>query len=174
MRSSLDNSNAKSVSYTDIIKKYEMRPRMDGTYFSEGDAVEDQNEDYQPCKQIFLLLPKGTYSRFQQLKQDQYWHHYIGGPLTVVKVQKDKEGNCKFKKMLFGRNIMENHKFCLHMKKGTIVAAYPNNETKFAVYGCTLVPATDPQSLELVSEEQLLKLVPEAENEMVALTQPTK
>ena len=127
---------------------------------------------------IYFVVPKGKRSHMHILQSNEMWHFYLGRPLTVVEIAPDGT----LKKTTLGQNILNGHTLQHVVPKGSWFGSYPTNdydgdggvgdEHDYSLVGCTVAPGFDFSDFELGTREQLLKLFPQHEEELMRLTPP--
>merc|ERR1712087_11098 len=127
---------------------------------------------------IYFVVPKGKRSHMHILQSNEMWHFYLGRPLTVVEIAPDGT----LKKTTLGQNVLNGHTLQHVVPKGSWFGSYPTNdydgdggvgdEHDYSLVGCTVAPGFDFSDFELGTREQLLKLFPQHEEELMRLTPP--
>ena len=99
------------------IDKLDLEPHVEGGYFKETyRSIENIDKHALPerfsddrsfCTAIHFLLHNDDFSAFHRIKQDELWHFYIGDPLVVHII--DRERN--YSQIKLGKNLDDGEVF---------------------------------------------------------------
>ena len=106
---------------------------------------------------IFYLLERGGVSRLHRLRSDEMWHHYLGGPLTVVELPAQPLGAVR--ETTLGPDLLAGQRVQHTVAAGTLFgAAMPAEAAEpYALVGCTVHPGFDFAEFELAERGALLE-----------------
>ncbi len=159
-----------------LIKNLELIPHPEGGYFketyrSEGfiphNVIKDKfNGDRSYCTGIYFLLTSDTFSALHRIKQDEMWHFYDGGSLTVHIIT--PEG--KYDKIILGNNFENGEVPQAVVPAGSWFGATVTNENDYAFVGCTVSPGFDFEDFELAKEKHLSNIFPKHKTLIKSLT----
>jgi predicted cupin superfamily sugar epimerase len=105
---------------------------------------------------IYFLLAGTDFSALHRLKQDEVWHFYDGGPLTVHVL--DEAGG--YAPLKLGRRLDQGEAPQAVVRAGCYFGAALDDPAGFALAGCTVAPGFDFADFEIPTREQLLRLYP--------------
>lgn len=159
-----------------LIKNLELIPHPEGgyykeTYRSEGsipkDALKNKfNGERSYCTGIYFMLTSDTFSALHRIKQDEMWHFYDGGPLTVHVIT--PKG--KYYTISLGRDFENGEVPQAVVPAGSWFGASVTNPNDYSFVGCTVSPGFDFQDFELAKERELIKRFPEHTTLIKSLT----
>ena len=107
---------------------------------------------------IYYLLLQDQKSKLHRIKSDELWHFYLGGPLTLVGI--DKRGAPY--EVTLGQDIQAGQKLQHAVPAGHWFAATPTVGSEFSFVGCTVAPGFDFAEFEMGKRDQLLLQYPQA------------
>jgi uncharacterized protein len=116
---------------------------------------------------IYYLLEGKDISVFHRIhKCDEMWHFYSGTPvwLHVIDINGELFAN------YLGNNIQDNEQPQVLVKAGSWMGAYLNDESSYALLGCTVSPGYNPRDFELGRRDELLTMYPQYEPIIKRLT----
>jgi len=164
------------ISIEDLISFYQLQPHPEGGYFKEtyrgAEKISQQalpkrfSGDRHISTAIYFLIPAGKKSHLHCIKSDEVWHFYLGGPMTLVQISPSG----KVHKIILGQDLKSGQKIQHVVPQGHWFGAYPNPESTFSFVGCTVAPGFDFSDFEMGKRDELLKLFPQAKEEIVLLT----
>jgi predicted cupin superfamily sugar epimerase len=141
------------------------------TYRSEGvipkEALPDifnGNRCYATA--IYFLLRTGEFSAFHRIASDETWHFYAGQALVVAEITLDG----RLHKTELGAELGTGQLLQYTVKAGNWFGSYTTAANSFSLVGCTVAPGFDFEDFEMPSRGELLKLFPQHEEVIVALT----
>lgn len=108
---------------------------------------------------IYYLLPGNEFSAFHRIKQDEIWHFYDGSALTLHIIDRD----ARHTTLQLGDKVEEGETFQAVIKAGDLFAATVQDNTSYALIGCTVAPGFEFADFEAPSRDTLLKHYPEHE-----------
>ena len=152
-----------------LINKLELESHPEGGFFKEiyrskgvisksslpGNFSGDRNY----CTGIYFLLTSNTFSAFHKINQDEMWHYYEGGPITIHMI--DNEGVYHSQKL--GLNIEEGEQPQYTVPAEVWFAANVNEADSYTLVGCTVSPGFDFADFELADPEKLILSFPKHE-----------
>ncbi|PLX17389.1 MAG: hypothetical protein C0599_13680 [Salinivirgaceae bacterium] len=150
-----------------IIENFDLKPHPEGGYYRENYrsniniAEKNLPENFSGRRSlatsILFLLPKGSFSSFHKLKQDEIWYFHAGeGPILHC-IAPDHT----YTKYKMGSGINRNEVPQLTIPAGTFFAA--ETTKKFSFSGCMVTPGFDFADFDMPTAAQLIKLFPEHE-----------
>jgi uncharacterized protein len=106
-------------------RTWESKEQIDGTSRPFGTA-------------IYALFSNevDSFSALHLLDADEVWHHYLGDPLSVVLLHPDGSHEV----VILGDDLAAGHRPQLVIESGTWMGACVDNESEYALIGCTMAP----------------------------------
>ena len=104
---------------------------------------------------IYFLLEESDFSALHRLQQDELWHFYDGGKLTIHVI--DPAGH--YSAIGLGRNVETDEQPMAVVKAGCLFGATVETKT-FSLVGCTAAPGFEFKDFELPSRAELLEQYP--------------
>src|SRR5690348_2628339 len=160
------------MSADELIKRLNLKPHPEGGYFSEtyrsSGTIQSSStgqKDRAFSTAIYYMLVEGSRSRFHRLSSDEVFHFYMGDPVTWVLL--GMEGA---KKVVLGNDLKKGQQFQLVIPAGTWFGGYLNEGGKYALMGTTVAPGFDFADFVLAKREELLRLFPIAELDILKLS----
>jgi uncharacterized protein len=161
------------------IEKLGLQPHPEGGWFREVYRAEESigktslPDRYSSGRNfstsIYYLLEKNGKSNFHRIKTDEIWHFYTGN--SAIEIVLIVGGNIQRK--LLGPDFENEQVFQLVIPKNTWFAAHLDNKQSYALIGCTVSPGFDFDDFELARHEDLIRLFPGLENEILKFTGQT-
>jgi len=152
-----------NVTVDSLITHLNLKPHPEGGFYVEtyrSDTMVDvETKKRSACTAIFFLLPSGTSSHFHRLTCDELWHFYLGGPLTIVELDNDTK---EPRTIILGQNVLEGHKLQKIIPRNTWFAAFPKENSKFSLVGCTVAPGFEFIDFEIAKRDELLGQFPQS------------
>lgn len=108
---------------------------------------------------IYFLLEGGDFSALHRLGQDEIWHFYEGGALTVHRI--DTRG--RYVETRLGRNVESGEQLVAVVEAGEWFGATVDDPAAFALVGCTVAPGFEFADFELAAREDLITRFPQHE-----------
>lgn len=164
------NENTINDEISKLTDTLNLQPHPEGGYyarvFQSTDIVKLENgnkynnETRNAGTAIYYLLIglNNDFSAWHQLKSDELWHHYKGGPINIYMI--DKKGNLTIKK-LGDLTEQSDSKFLVPIKAGTWFAAEPTDKDSYSLVGCTVCPGFEFKDFKLADREQLINEYPQ-------------
>lgn len=106
---------------------------------------------------IYFLLEKDQFSAFHRIKQDEMWHHYLGGTLILHVI--DENGN--YKKIKIGKDIQNNERLQYVVPANCWFASEIFDKDSFVLCGCTVSPGFDFRDFEMPNRDFLITQFPQ-------------
>lgn len=166
----------KDVSIQNLMDLYDLEPHPEGGYFKEtfrdvgviskSALPKKFAGDCNYSTAIYFLIPEGKKSHLHRLHSDEVWHFYLGGPLTLIQISPEGKVN----KIILGQDIKNQQKLQYVVPAGFWFGAYPNQNSGYSFVGCTQSPGFDFSDFEMGDRAKLLKLYPQAKEEIILLT----
>jgi predicted cupin superfamily sugar epimerase len=160
----------------EIIRRLALQPHPEGGYYAETYRASGTIPhsalpkkfagDRNWSTAIYCLYPRGTVSKLHRIAADEVWHHYAGGPLTLVEI--DRAGRPR--KTVLGPNVAAGQRPQHVVPAGVWFGGYPNPESDFCLAGATVAPGFDFAEFELADRTALLEIYPRAREEIMRLT----
>lgn len=113
---------------------------------------------------IYFMLTKGNFSAFHRIKQDEVWHHYLGGTIVIHSISPEGE----YQKFSLGKDLEKGEKPQYVVPAGHWFASETLDD--YALAGCTVAPGFDFADFEMAERSQLLTLFPQHEEVIQRLT----
>ena len=150
----------------EIIKNLNLTVHPEGGYYKENyisKGLINANNFWQGAKGkrnfstgIYFLLEKEQFSAFHKIKQDEMWHHYMGGTLLLHII--DNKG--KYTKVKIGKNINKGEYFQYVVPANYWFASEVQDKTSYSLCGCTVSPGFDFKDFEMPSKNVLMNKYP--------------
>lgn len=156
-----------------LISILDLKPHPEGGFFKETYRSRENHKppeslriegDRSISTAIYFMLRKGNFSAFHRIKQDEVWHHYLGGTIVIHSIS--PEG--KYRKFGLGKNLEEGEKPQHVVPGGYWFASETLDE--YALAGCTVAPGFDFADFEMAERGELILAFPEHEREILRLT----
>lgn len=151
-----------------IIENLELKPHPEGGYYREtyrsGLAVAEKNlpDNFggrrSLATSILFFLPKGEFSAFHRLRQDEVWYYHIGDRPELHCIYPDRS----YEKIMLGNGVHDEDHPQVVIPAGTYFAANAANHC--ALFGCLATPGFDFADLDMPGTTQLTKKFPEYES----------
>ena len=122
------------------------------------------NRNYSTC--IYFLLSSADFSAFHRIKQDEIWHFYRGSTISLHTIS--PEGN--YTKIPIGNKLSSGEVPQYVVPGGYWFASEIEEESSYALAGCTVSPGFDFRDFELTPRQDLLNLFPEHSSVITRLT----
>jgi len=106
---------------------------------------------------IYFLLPSTSFSALHCIRQDEAWHFYEGGPVTLHQIAPDGT----YSTVTLSRSVEDGHHLQTVVPAGTWFGATVHAEEGYALVGCTTAPAFDFADFELADRAALTNEFPE-------------
>jgi predicted cupin superfamily sugar epimerase len=118
---------------------------------------------------IYFLLSRTDFSALHRIKQDEVWHHYDGGSLTIHLI--DADGG--YSATLLGKDLAAGERPLAMVPTGNLFGATVNDPESFALVGCTVAPGFDFDDFEMPSPEKLFEQYSQHQELIERLTRPS-
>jgi predicted cupin superfamily sugar epimerase len=151
----------------DWIERLQLRPHPEGGFFRESyRSAETISREHLPARfagdrafstAIFFLLEGDDFSALHRIKQDEVWHFYDGGPLTVVSIAPDG----MLCSVNLGRDAAAGEVLQAVVPAGYVFGARPSDPRTFSLVGCTVAPGFDFADFEIPSRQELIGRFPQ-------------
>lgn len=148
------------------IERLRLAPHPEGGWFREtyrsrevvaGTALPDRFDgDRSFATVIYYLLQKGEFSAFHSINQDETWHFYDGGSLTLHVI--DSGG--KYRRHCLGLSGEEGTRPQITILSGWLFAA-ETGPRSYTLAGCTVAPGFDFADFAMPAREELIRRFPE-------------
>lgn len=134
----------------DIIKKFNLKPHIEGGYFTETchSDISYNEKQYLYSSIIFLLGPNDI-SHLHVLKEDELWYYQGGDDCTII----DIDENYKIHTITLGLNN-KNANIQYLVKKGHIFGSKYAGNT-FTLVGCMVSPSFTYEHFKLISKSDI-------------------
>ncbi|TNF26537.1 MAG: cupin domain-containing protein [Deltaproteobacteria bacterium] len=148
----------------EIINHFQMEKHPEGGYYKETyrcfDKIETMNGERAISTAIYFLLHEGEKSHFHKIKSDEFWHHYMGGPLRLLEITPEGQ----FSETIIGKDLEAGQvpQYCVNA--GNWFAATPCDGSDFTLCGCTVAPGFDFEDFKLAKKKDLLLRYPQLED----------
>jgi predicted cupin superfamily sugar epimerase len=158
------------------IETLKLRPHPEGGFFRESyRSAETISREHLPPRfsgdrvfstAIYFLLEGADFSALHRIKQDEVWHFYDGGPLTVVSIGPD--GTLFLANL--GRDAAAGDVLQHVVPAGHVFGSRPRHQGTFSLVGCTVAPGFDFADFEIPMRQELLEQFPQHAAIITALT----
>jgi uncharacterized protein len=115
---------------------------------------------------IYYLLPAGAFSAFHQIKSDEVWHLYEGGPLHVYVL----EPNGSLNVIRLGLDADNGEAPQAVVPAGCWFASRLAGSGEYALAGCTVAPGFDFADFTLANRNELVSQYPQYAQLITELT----
>jgi len=142
------------------IEKLKLLPHPEGGYYKEvyrdNNLVKQEalpiefNGDRNFSTAIYYLLEKGDFSCFHRIKSDELWHFYSGGAVNIYHLNEEKLHTLRL-----GLNLEKGESPLCIVPKNTWFAAELQENSEFALMGCTVAPGFDFADFEKATNDDL-------------------
>lgn len=159
------------------IEKLELTSHVEGGSFrevyrssltvSKNNLPATFNGDRHFSTSIYFLLEKNQFSAFHKIASDELWHFYFGDTLIIYEMDALTGELTKHK---LGNNPEANEFFQTTIKAGNWFASCVENESEYALVGCTVSPGFDFEDFELAERNSLIKKYPQHADLIISLT----
>ncbi|MBL8794700.1 MAG: cupin domain-containing protein [Planctomycetia bacterium] len=105
---------------------------------------------------IYFLLRSGDFSALHRLRQDEIWHFYDGGTLTISVIDPQGERSA----IRLGRDVRAGETLQAVVPGGCLFGARVETPETFALVGCDVAPGFDFADFEMPARAELLKVYP--------------
>jgi uncharacterized protein len=109
------------------------------------------------CTAIYFLLQGQDFSALHRIKQDEVWHFYDGGALTVHMI--DGAGACSAIRL--GRHLDAGEEPLGVVPAGRLFGASVSDGRSWSLVGCTVAPGFDFADFEMPGRAELCRLYPQ-------------
>lgn len=134
----------------ELIKRFALKPHIEGGYFKELDHSNIKYNDKQYLySSIIFLLGDGDISHLHVLQEDELWYYQGGDDCTVI----DIDENYNIKEVKVGINNKDAFPQYL-VKKGHIFGSKYKGKN-FTLVGCMVSPSFLYNHFKLVKKEDL-------------------
>lgn len=162
-----------------LIEQLKLRPHPEGGYYRETyrssgtipkKALPVYYKDTRPYSTaIYYMLTEGAKSRFHRLLSDEFWHFYLGDPVTLVMIHPAGQ----VEEVVLGHDLAAGQQVQVLIPAGSWFGAYPSEGCRYALVGCTVAPGFDFDDFEIADRAHLLVEYPHAEALIMKLTDET-
>jgi predicted cupin superfamily sugar epimerase len=149
------------------IERLELRRHPEGGYFRETYRCEEVvaaahlpprfGGDRAFSTAIYFLLEGDDFSALHTIKQDEVWHFYEGGGLTVHVLDADGTHTA----LRLGRNVKAGERPQAVVRAGRLFGAAVTAPKSYALVGCTVAPGFDFADFSLPSRAELCARFPQ-------------
>ncbi len=115
---------------------------------------------------IYYLLDGTQFSAFHRLKSDEIWHFYIGSSVTIYTINNMES----LSEVNLGSNIEKGELFQFQVRAESWLAATVNDNSSYALLGCTVSPGFDYPDFELGDRKKLVERYPQHRSIIEKLT----
>jgi len=153
-----------------LIQQLDLKPHPEGGFYKETYRSQGKTAGSTPGRShstaIYYLLVPGAVSKLHRLAFDEIFHFYLGDPVTWVLLGASK----KMEKVVLGQGLESGQQLQMIVKAETWFGGALNEGGSYALMGTTVAPGFEFEDFELGKREELLKLFPNAEKEILRLT----
>lgn len=165
-----------TVSAADIITKLNLQPHPEGGHYREvyrstsmvfpNLKGNELGEKRSAMTSIFYLLEKGDFSAFHQVKSDEVWNLFLGGPLEIHQINNDRQ----YSKTILAQDFGSGYTPQQIIPAGTLQSARPCPGTEFVLCSCIVAPGFDFSDFYMPTRKEMLDLFPEYSEIVTQLT----
>ncbi|XP_010667545.2 uncharacterized protein LOC104884567 [Beta vulgaris subsp. vulgaris] len=184
------------VTASEIVKKLNLQAHVEGGFFyetfrdhsvtlSKSHLPPEYKVDRPVSTAIYFLLPSGSVSKLHRIPCAETWHFYLGESITIVELN-EKDGSVKL--TCLGSNLLEDEQPQYTVPPNVWFGSFPtkdisispdglatkavprDNESHYALVGCTCAPAFQFQDFELAKRSELISYFPKYESLISLLT----
>ena len=136
----------------ELIALLDLRPHPEGGYYREvfrspdRVAPSDGRGERAALTTIYFLLTEGTHSRWHQVKSDEVWHFYEGGPLEILELDESGDAVVRHRLARVGDGAPVHT-----VEAGRWQAARPLGE--YVLVGCSVAPGFEFSDFRLLADE---------------------
>jgi predicted cupin superfamily sugar epimerase len=156
-----------------VIEWLGLAPHPEGGYFAEtfraprGVTSASHPGPRAASTAIYFLLKTGEFSAFHRVRSDEVWHHYLGDPLELRRIDAERRQDS----LRLGPDLERGERPQAVVLAGHFQAARPvPGPHGFSLCGCTVAPGFDFSDFELPARAELLRLFPEHAELVTAFT----
>jgi len=106
---------------------------------------------------IYFLLQGNDVSALHRIKQDEVWHFYEGGSLTIYVIAADGD----LSKVRLGRDVRAGEVLQAVVRADCLFGARLNEPRSYALVGCTVAPGFDFADFEMPARHELVQRYPQ-------------
>ncbi len=160
------------ISAQQLIETLRLEPHPEGGYYRETyrskdsipqEALAEYYTGSRACSTaIYYLLPTGSRSRFHRLKSDEFWHFYLGDPVTLVLLHPNRPAQESLETIVLGHDLVGGQEVQVLIPAGCWFGAFPNEGSRYSLVGCTVSPGFDFGDFEIAEQAFLLEHFPHA------------
>ncbi len=154
----------RSDEISQIIRVLGLIPHVEGGYYRElytSDLLTGPGRAVQRFRRlashIYYLLRGNDRSRIHSLDADEMFHHYEGGPLTIVEFLENSEP----RSTILGPNVASGEVPFHFVRAGTWFGAYVCAGYDYSLVGFTVVPAFDWNTFRIGEKDELCRIFPQ-------------
>jgi len=161
------------------IETLHMRPHPEGGWYSKAYRSSESiphrclpdrfTGDRFYSTAIYFLLKAPEVSSLHRIRQDELWHFYDGGSLTVHVI--DPDGNHSASRL--GTDLQNGERPLAVVRAGCVFGATLNEPDSYVLVGCTVAPGFTFDDFEMPRRESLLETYPRHRALIERLTQAT-
>jgi predicted cupin superfamily sugar epimerase len=162
-----------STGADDIIRVLQLSPHPEGGFFRETFRAESlpfalpERGPRAASTAIYFLLRRDDFSAFHRVRSDEVWHHYLGAPLELHRLESSGHSL-----VTLGSALERGERPQAVVPAGVLQAARvaPDSNGEFTLVGCTVAPGFDFADFEMPSREELISRFPAHHDLVEALT----
>lgn len=143
-----------------LIDHFHLLPHPEGGFYapmfrSAQSFISNEGKERNLYSSIYFIITADSHSCWHRLKTDEMWHLYEGGPAVVHMI--DPKGEYSTRRLQGGHTPV----FQTLVPAGIWFAVTCDENTSYALFGCSLSPGFDFEDFELGRESSLLEKFPE-------------
>ena len=136
-----------------IIETLGLEPHPEGGYFKETYRdTATTSSGRSASTTIYYLLKAGQHSSLHRIDASEGWHHYAGGALQIVELEKSGPEVTRL-----GSNLLDGERPQHVVKARNWFGAKPADGTDWALVGCTVAPAFEFEKFEMGKRKSLME-----------------
>jgi len=160
-------NSAEALNAEQWIRSLNLQKHPEGGWFREAYRSEETvpqlglpsrfDGDRRFSTAIYFLLKDAEFSALHRIRQDELWHFYAGGPLSIHVLGPD----AGYTEIKLGRDIQAGETPMAVVRAGYLFGAALPDPRSYALVGCTVAPGFDFDDFELPGRSRLLEQYPQ-------------
>jgi len=124
----------------------------------KGKYIDDTSVDERSaCTAIYYLLSGRMVSKLHNLRYDEIYHLYIGGPVKMLLLFPNGDGEI----LTLGNNLISGERPQIVVPAGVWQGIWIEEKRTFALLGTTMAPGFDPSDRIMGKRKELISLYPQ-------------
>eukprot|EP00118_Oscarella_pearsei_P019973 m.215110 g.215110 ORF g.215110 m.215110 type:complete len:162 (+) comp39823_c1_seq1:1177-1662(+) len=151
------------TAFQKICESLRLECHVEGGYFRElyrGEPMGTE-EKRDLSSHIYYALSNTDRSVIHKIDADEMWHFYAGDPVVIVELDSKQPGHAT--KTVLGPDILAGQTPFRVVSKGSWFGVHLLSRETWALCGCTMAPAFNPEGFAMGKRDDLIREYPEAE-----------